>query len=350
MQTIVLTLLKQVSINNNIKVAQYFLLFKRVFMKKKLLLILTICICFIFTGCSYGEVGLVQNADGSVIEYYYIPLPEATLIQNGLNSAQVNTLIANVRADYEGNNGIFTQLINDYQKRVYNSNYSLDKKTELIKGVTYKVKLISDENNFCSGMRYSINFTSSDCYLEFKEANSYIKEDKEVTQINKFFTTVTKVTKDPLFDKISNGAITLGQSCVNQVQKHLINIVGESNWEEFKYNIEFEKYSSRFNYTYVVPTKRIHTNATSITQQNGYYYHTWTVNLNNLTQNQDSIIKIEYYTVSANKAVWYVIAMLIAGIVIASVYIAGRKKEQQTLQKTNDVEIKWKYQQKDNMQ
>lgn len=299
---------------------------------KKFLLLMLLCVCFIFTGCSYGEVGLVRNADGTVVEYYYIPFPETQLLAAGATSSQLNTILANIKADYESKTGIISQLINDYQTRISSStNYSLEQKAALISGVTYEFGLLRNDDGYCTAMQYIFNFANTTCYLEFKEANGYIKEDKEIIETNNFFTTVTKTVKDPLFDKISNGAITVGINCLKQVEKHMQTVLG-SQWETVKYYTEYEKYSSKFNYTYVVPTSRLHSNATSITRKsNGYYYHTWQIDANNITL--ENPIKIEYWTVSANKPVWYVLAFLICGIVIGYVYLKGKKQEKEEAKK-----------------
>ena len=110
----------------------------------------------------------------------------------------------------------------------------------------------------------------------------------------------------------------------------MISVFGEDKWDMIRYYTQYDIYSSKFNYTYVVPTSRLHSNANSITKKsNGYYYHTWQINANNIDEQNNSIIQIEYWTVTANKAVWYVITLLISGIVISCVYLKARKQEQQ---------------------
>ena len=182
-------------------------------------------------------------------------------------------------------------------------------------------------------IRYLFNFANTTCYLEFKEANNYIKEDKEIIETNYFFTTVTKTVKDPIFDKISNGAITIGKNCLYQVEKHMVNVFGDERCKEIKYYTQYDKYAAKFNYTYIVPTSRLHSNANSITRNSdGYYFHTWEVNTNNLDENGNSVIKIEYWTVQANRAVWYVLTILIVGIVICSVYLKAKRNEKKDLE------------------
>ena len=48
---------------------------------KKILLLLLLCVCFVFTGCNnLGGVGLHQYSDGTVVEYYFIPFDAQEMV------------------------------------------------------------------------------------------------------------------------------------------------------------------------------------------------------------------------------------------------------------------------------
>ncbi|MBQ9786105.1 MAG: hypothetical protein IJW25_01405, partial [Clostridia bacterium] len=294
---------------------------------KKIILILLVCFCLLTAGCSYGEVGLVQNANGSIKEYYYIPIPEKELSTCGVTQEQIDKIIIDVRE--ECTKTIFDELITNYQKAVGKSEYSFEEKAKLISGVSYHDSLdMNQTTNLYEAMKFEIVFASSTCYKIFKQVNAYSAEDKVVEKYNYFFTSVTKTVKDPIFDKIATSALTTGKIAIDKVNQVMGEHLGEQVWEDIKTQLNYNKYLSAFNYFYVVPTARIHSNADSITKDSyGNYHHRWTVNLNNINDDGDSIIKIEYWTVTANRAVWYVLALVFAGGVIAVTYLVAKNKE-----------------------
>ena len=301
---------------------------------KKILIILLVCLCFLASGCSYGGAGLVMNSNGSVVEYYYVPFPEKELLENGATVDQLNKVLINLKnyleidTQLDPSDGLFAQLINSYQSKIAQSDkYTLEQKTALVSGVTYKMTLVdNNDDNYQDGIRFLFNFANSTCYAEFKNINNYISEEKTVEKINNFFTTTTKVVKDPIFDKITSSALTIGTTCLNLVDQQMTKVFGLAGWEIMKYNLNYNKYSSMFEYTYTVPTTRIHTNADSISKDsNGYYYHTWKVNLNNLDETGNSKIQIEYWTITANKWVWYVGSLVVAGLIITACLFTKKK-------------------------
>lgn len=303
---------------------------------KKILLVMLACMCMFFAGCSYGGAGFIQNSNGSLSEFYYVPFPEAELINLGKDPSVLRELLLNVKDELDTT--IFQPLIDAYQQRVAASNkYTLKEKTQLVKGVKF-VSNLPEPNEIVVGtitqIEYEIFFDNSDCYVEFKNANEFINEKKEVIVENHFFTTVTKVVKDPMFNNISKGAVTIGQNCIKKVNNVMATTFGEADWEQTKQLLNYNKYASKFNYTYVVPTARVHTNAqTTVKKSNGYYYHTWELDVNNVGEDGEPIIKIEYYTVKANKWIWYVLILLASGTIATIVYLIAKKKEQKEQEK-----------------
>jgi len=298
-------------------------------MRKKICLLLLALACFIFTGCSkYPAIGLINNADGTVVEYYYIPFPEAE-IKNALlitERNKVNTAKINIKTECDK---IIQYYIDLYQSNIEKSDkFTLAEKKDLVEGVTFESNLSEMTNYELEYIKYSINFASSTCYNIFKNINKEIKEERQVITEKSFFTTTTKVIKDPLFDKITSESITLGKSCVNMANTIMQNSLGMLNWTLVKNSIpNYSAAINTFNYIYVVPTSRIHTNADEVLMQDNYYFHIWKININNLDENNNSIVQIQYWTTSANRVVWYLLALGASAIVIAGIFIAGHYKE-----------------------
>ena len=308
---------------------------------KKVLLIILVCFCIVLTGCNYGQVGLVQNSDGSVVEYYFIPFPEEQLIANKVSiDALRKQILPTIKNDC---NAMFTAYINDYKERVQNSkNYTNEEKQILLNGVTITNNLphnLSSALNYYDGIRYEISFINSTCYQEFKNANDEIKEDKVIETTSNIFTTTTRVVKDPLFDKIAKDTITIGKKCLEYADKVMVNALGDTKWEAIKEELNYTNYSSKFTYTYIVPTARIHSNAQTVEKgEKGYYYHIWDIDLNNLNEEGESILQIQYWTVTANRPVWYVFGLIVAGtIAVITIYI-GRKKEKEEIKQFQNLE------------
>lgn len=310
-------------------------------MKKCFLIVFLLCFCFIFAGCSGNpEVGLVNNSDGTIIEYYYIPFPEEEM-QKLLPSGEGSKLITVKNKIKEECDKIFQNYINLYQSAIeLSENFSLEEKTELIKGVTYKSNL-SEGNDviyfLIDHIRYTLNFDNSKCYSVFKNINTEIQEEKQTVTEKTLFTTTTKVIKDPIFNKIASESITLGQQCINVANSLMAEGLGDKNWESLKEKLPgYSNGIKQFNYVYIVPTARLHSNADEIIQDGNYYYHVWKINTNTLNENSNSIIKIEYWTISANRVTWYILAIGISIIVITIIYFVGKSKEKNNLDKSQN--------------
>lgn len=297
---------------------------------KKYLIILLLCCCLVLAGCDYGGVALVQNSNGSVEEYYFIPYDEQLLVSAGVSiNVSRGEILPRIKQDCDL---FFVNLLNEYQSRIgANQNYTLNERAELVAGVTIQSNLPSNlflVNDLYKEIKYEISFANSLCYNEFKNINQSIKEEREVVEINNFFTTTKRVVKDPIFDKMANESITIGKKCLELANNIMEQEIGALLWEEIKQEINYQTYASKFEYTYVVPTARIHTNASTVQKSSeGYYYHTWQIDLNNIELEQP--IKIEYWTTSANRPVWYVLALLVAGGIIATTLVISKNKEKQ---------------------
>lgn len=326
--------------------------------KKGLLLALLLCVCFLFAGCnSVGTVGLIQNANGTITEFYIIPYMESELIANGLTIAESTKIKALAKENLDST---FETYINEYKARIdANTSYSESEKESLKNGITINNSFINKtEQNYTIGLdgsitpndyityiRYELYFANSTCYTEFKNSNEAIKEDKEVVIQSNLFTTTTKVVKDPVFDKIQSETLTLSNYIVGYIKSMIINVMAGDNptaekraeaiarWNTISINTSFNYVSDYFNYYYIVPTARIKSNAKQVTYQDGYYYHMWQLKSDNSILPEDEQIHFEYWSTSANKVTWYIIATLGAVAIMLPIYFISRKKEKEEINK-----------------
>ncbi|MBE7074749.1 MAG: hypothetical protein E7376_02065 [Clostridiales bacterium] len=323
---------------------------------KKFLVFLLLCVCFIFAGCTdVATVGLVQNADGSVVEFYYIPYAETELVEAGITWEESETIKLTAKSTL---NDLFANYINAYKARVIASeDYTDEQKQILLDGVNYdssfnyaqSTQITIGPNgqvttrNVISYIQYELYFSNKTCYLEFKNANEILKEEKEIVEENHFFTTISKVIKDPVFDNMVNESLTLGTTMANRFQDTIVSVLAGQNataqdienaqarWDSVKLAVGYDNSKETFTYTYIVPTARLHSNADAIIHQDGYYYHIWEISANNSNLPDGERVQFEYWTISANRWVWYITALVGAAIIILITWLVAKKQEKQEI-------------------
>lgn len=304
---------------------------------KKILLVLLLCICFVLTGCtSLGGVGLQQYSDGTVVEYYFIPF-DAQEMQTYANISQleIQQMRTNIRLACDN---LMKSYINEYKARIDASEDYTDEQKEILKenGVLFDSNF-NNKTEYIHGFEsskyiiYELFFANKLCYLEFKGANPEWEEQKQTITESNFFTTITKTIKDPIFDNIWQGSITLGKAFKAECEKQIVDVIGLLKWNYAKQVLNFDACSELFAYCYVVPTGRLHSNADEVVFLDGYYYHIWQVPANNLNLPEGERVVFEYWTISANRHVWYILALIITGIIIAGVIIYAKQKEKKEI-------------------
>lgn len=329
---------------------------------KKILVVLLLMVCLLFAGCdSVGTVGLVQNADGTVTEFYIIPYAEQEMINFGLTAEESKTIKAKAKTALDS---AIEGYIDAYKARIdANENYTNAEKEYLKGGVTTSNSFINKTeqnftfdlgtgtatpNDYITYIRYELYFKDSTCYKEFKNANDVINEDKEIITERHLFTTTTKVVKDPLFDKMRDETLTLSNYMVGVIRDTVIDVLAGENptedklqqaqerWNTIKLGVDFEGKSSSFIYWYVVPTARLKSNAQTVKYQDGYYWHGWQISSNNSSMTGDNI-KFEYWTTTANKAVWYGFAVIGAIVIMLITFIKAKKQEKKEIDSVIDI-------------
>lgn len=302
-------------------------------MKKFLVLLLTV-FCITLAGCSStGGATLALNSDGTVYESYYVPFPQDEIerLLGGpslYTRSRIYEVLWGVKDEFDA---YFDEKIEAFKAKIdEDEKYTDDKKAALKSAVTYSSNLPND-GEFASvsytSIIYELSFSDSEVYGAFKGASN-LAEEVEVEYISNAFTTTRKVVKDPLFDKMATETITLGRYVLNRIDYHMKNEFGEVNWNAMKSALGYDTYASTFDYTYIVPTSRLHSNANSVSEENGYYYHTWHIPAENLNDDGDSVIQIQYWTIYANRWVWYSLTFAI-GLLIAIGTIAYSKMKRE---------------------
>ena len=313
---------------------------------KKIILFVLMSVCLLFTGCSIsGGMRLIVYSNGTIVESFYVPFPKSQIVrqtgENTLAEQKVSMLFSNVKNVC--NEQIFGPLLTTYQQKVNSSTeYSQEQKNALISGVNITNNLPSETVIIIGEItyiEYQITYANTDCYNIFKDLTKVLQEEKEIVEEVSFLTTTRRVTKDPLFDKVIDSATTIGKKMLSLVNEQMVEVYGESTWNQLKQILNYDEYSSYFSFTYVVPTARIHSNANSVKEINGYYYHIWNIPVENVDENGNSIAKIEYWQIIANKWVWYVLA-IVGGLIVAGTtfvcYNIKQKREKINKEKQED--------------
>ncbi|MBQ7884875.1 MAG: hypothetical protein IJ318_02120 [Clostridia bacterium] len=312
---------------------------------KKILLVLLLCSCFLFAGCnSIGGTGLVQYSDGTITEYYFVPFNAEqiyTQTGGGITLAELILIRQNIRTSCDA---LMTNYINEYKSRIQASeDYTEEQKEVLIEhGVMFDSNF-NNKTEIMFGLEsknyviYELFFANKLCYLEFKGANPELEEQKQTITESNLFTTTTKTIKDPMLDNVVVSTITLGKYFTQACEQQMINVIGQSRWDYNKQLLNFEQCANTFAYCYVVPTGRLHSNADSIVCIDGQYYHIWNIPANNLTLDEEQKVTFEYWTVTANKYIWYILALIISGGIIGGVIVYAKLKQRREINQLVDI-------------
>lgn len=329
---------------------------------KKVLVVLLIAVCFIFTGCvDTGAVALIQNSDGTIVESYFIPYAEKELLNtNKISYEESSAIKQNIKEVLDGK---FNEYLNAYLVRVDNLDGYTDEEKKVLKEssitisssfetkstTSVEIDLITGQiTETINGIQYDVKFENSTAFTIFKNVNSLLDQPKEVVVSKTLFTTTTKVVKDPVFDNIAEESITLGNYVSGAAEGVIISTLAGENpsaqavananerWNAIKLEIGYTSASELFTYCYVVPTARLKSNADQVVTKDGYYFHYWQITSNNSALPEDEQVHFEYWTTTANKPVWYAFTVCGAIVVMLVTYFVAHKKEKQEIQEFKD--------------
>ncbi len=266
---------------------------------------------FVFCGCATTEMVVKENADGSIELYTFVDMSLTKLQEENIITAEdviklksavetnASEVLARVKAEFRYN-------ISDAYKK---NKISSDEKNTLFSSLeiytgwdnnVYAVKLI-----FKSKKAY-------DVYTKFGENVSVKYEVEERFWVTKY----SQKFQNPLGRKRE---IFLGGSAFEYFVIKSNSYMKENfTAEQISQFPEFKMY-----YTYMSNNKRLHSDAEVVDKSLEGTVHTWEINKNNYQK------EIEFYSLSANKVVWYLLALdfvfFVLSIYLASIYFLNKK-------------------------
>lgn len=270
---------------------------------KKIVLCLILCLTiFLFCGCATTDVLLVENSDGSLDLFYAFTLQTEKLIENGdISESDVKKM----KSELE------TESIRYIEKAKNQFRFSIAKyASQGVISQSEREKVYSNlifatgwsENTFL----IKLSFADTKTYLIYTNYGEDITVSKKTDE--QFFVTIysesylnlfgrekaefdNKCAYDFFSDKVSD-----------YLNKHFSNKVLK-NFPELT-----------MTYSYVTNSSRLHSNADSISHTTSGTLHSWKID----SESKDKII--EFYTLEANRVVWYIIA-LTAGLTFSAVLL-----------------------------
>lgn len=268
-------------------------------MKKLALFFTLILTLFLFTGCASSNVLVKENSDGSVDIFYSVQLEVSKLLEDGdIEESDVNQmkskietksseLIARCRAEYNFN-------LNKYYN---NGSITKEDRNKLVKQFNvytgWDADLYLVKFSFDSAKAYNI-------YVDYGINLNISTSTEKGLFINK---NVKKVV-NPLGRKRNE----LGGECVFKYFNDLKNDYINSH---FSAEVAEKFPKLVMSYSYLTPSSKIHSDADEKGFTSVGYLHSWEIDENNFTK------EIEFYTLSVNPAVWYLLALTIVFVFVA---------------------------------
>ncbi len=251
-----------------------------------ILILLSICLC----GCASVNLVTYHDSNGMIYEYVYINIDEQILSSHGYD-------IENVKLEIKTN--AYTEaskLLNEYHNTLameyQRENISSEEYTLLYNGV--KPAQEDWKNN-----TYSIGFkfNNSTIYKKYHELMNGLTFKNNSKQIKKLFYTKTYYY----------GTANYGDySIFNRIYNYYTNSVFST----------ISPQESHLTYSYSVSSRRFHSDAEKVyLDSNGNYIHVWNINPDNPSRN------IYFYTISANRGIWLLSAIII-GIIFAFILLS----------------------------
>lgn len=262
-------------------------------MKKVVLALCLFLSLFLFCGCSTAEVLLKENPDGSIDIYYVMDLKTAPLVEDGTISEEdvvkmksaVETeaaeLIAKSKSEFR-----FALTKNFADGKITEA-----QRTEIFNELTIYTGWTQD----VYAVRY--NFKTQKAYMIY---SNYGRDVEKITSTEKSFFT-TKYSEKSVNPFGRNRDIFGGKSAFKYFQSKMESyLTANFNADQIKKFPEFTMV-----YSYVSLNSRLHSDADEVVKTTSGTVHSWAIN----EDNSDKLI--EFYTLSANRVVWYILALTI---------------------------------------
>lgn len=253
--------------------------------------LILLSIIFCLAGCSQVEYTTYINNDGTINEYLNITLDQKTLEQYSFN-IEVEKLNIQTFAKNTAEN-----LISEYEQSLLVEYQQTKLTQEEYNYYTKNISVIEQDwknNSYLIGLQFNTRESYNKYYQLLNTDNKTFGSEQAV---EKKFTTTT------YYYRVSNYA-----------KYGMFGKIHE--YYSTRYNTISEK--SALKYSYMVPSKRFHSNADSISiDNNGNYIHTWNIEPENLDR------QLYFYTVKANTGFWISICIVISLIITGTLCIVA---------------------------
>ena len=262
-------------------------------MKKIILAMCLFLSLFLFCGCSTAEVLLKENNDGSLDIYYVIDLKTEMLVEDGTIT---NEDVVKMKSEVEKE---ATELIAKSKSEfrfALTKNFADGKITEQERAEIFEqLEIFTGWTGDVYAVRY--NFKTQKAYMIY---SNYGKDVERITSTEKSFFT-SKHSEKSINPFGRKRDIFGGKSAFNYFQEKMESYL-EGNFTAEQV-AKFPDFT--ITYSYLSLNSRLHSDADQVVKTTSGTVHSWQIN----KENSDKLI--EFYTLSANRVVWYILALTI---------------------------------------
>ena len=256
-----------------------------------LIILMLLIVALTFSACAQVRVMTITNEDNTIDELVTVSIIPEEIISAGYSVAELKDDIL-IKSQAQAQT-----MKDELNKKIFEDYYRVDEASkEILNSFKDGIEIIQsdwEENTYSIGVRFK-NIDVYKYYYGIIE-NTNVEMEKE----EHFF-----------YDKLYYYANTMYVKHHNLYNK--VNAYYSAQYPEL-----VESESNELLYTYRTDLRRQHSDADFVTKQDGYYYHTWVVDPNNL----DEPIML-YYNV-ANPENWIVVGLCITlGVTVVLLIVA----------------------------
>ena len=257
---------------------------------KKFFAVCLLCLCMVmFTGCASSGMLIKENLDGSVETYYVVDLKYSSLVEDGtITSEDFLSMKSAIEAK---SSEIIAKVKYEYKYNIANA-YKLGKITEAEKNNIFNEMTVYtgwDKDVFA----VKIKFETSKAYLVYTNFGSESKVTSGTVK-SFWYTKYYEKTVNPFGKarKMFNGKSAF-EYFKQEMSSYLSSHFSEAQIAKFP---KFEMV-----YSYVSTNPRLHSDADVTSKLIDGTLHAWNIE----DQNQEIVFDV----ISANKVVWYLLAL-----------------------------------------
>jgi uncharacterized protein YceK len=274
-------------------------------MRKKIIAMLMLVLCvFMLGGCSSVNYAIIIQSDGSITQQFSIYLDESEITAAGKTLNEVKSQIRQTAQN----------VVNIYDEQFQNnSDLTNEQRAEVL--LNKETATIKMESNY---VVITLKFKTIQAYRYYYGIVSSDAEDDEDLTDNGFYVKENS-TSTTVFHDIAN----------NEIATQFLEYFGEDSGISLS--------SCKYSFTYSTPSSKLHSDADSIEYDSyGNTAHTWYFTADDLTgENAETGDQINLYTVSFRTPVWYITAVCLTFVLIASLVVVDvvkTKKSKQNMQ------------------